>query len=62
MGVIVGISTSYILAVFAHWQFYFYGTPVILGFAVSVLIGILSGFYPAWRASKLDPIETLNSA
>lgn len=62
LGVIVGISTSYILAVFAHWQFYFYGTPVILGFAVSVLIGILSGFYPAWRASKLDPIETLNSA
>ncbi|MCX7120680.1 MAG: ABC transporter permease [Gammaproteobacteria bacterium] len=62
LGVAFGIFTSFILALFSHWQFYFYGTPVILGFAVSVLVGILSGFYPAWRASKLDPIQTLQSA
>ncbi|OGT50224.1 MAG: ABC transporter substrate-binding protein [Gammaproteobacteria bacterium RIFCSPHIGHO2_12_FULL_38_11] len=62
LGVVFGVFTSFVLALFSHWQFYLYGTPVILGFAVSVLVGIMSGFYPAWRASKLDPIETLNSA
>ena len=62
LGIMVGVLVSYILALFSHWQFYFYALPIVLGFLVSVLIGILSGFYPAWRASKLDPIQTLQSA
>lgn len=61
LGVVVGVLTSYLLAIFTHWEFYFYMTPVVLGFAVSVAVGILSGFYPAYRASKLNPIETLQS-
>lgn len=62
LGVVVGVLTSYILAVFAHWQFFLYGTPILLGFTVSVLVGIFAGFYPAWNASKLDPVLTLYSA
>lgn len=61
LGVVIGVLTSYVLALFSRWEFHFYGAPIILGFAVSVLVGILSGFYPAWRASKLNPIETLSS-
>ncbi|MBV9241866.1 MAG: ABC transporter permease [Acidobacteria bacterium] len=32
---------------------------IILGVAVSSVIGILSGSYPAWRASRLDPVEAM---
>ena len=61
LGVVVGVLASYVLSVMTHWEFYLYWLPIILGFVVSVIVGILSGFYPAWRASRLDPIVCLAS-
>ncbi len=37
------------------------GTNVILGFTISILIGIISGFIPAYNASQLDPVEAIRS-
>jgi len=37
------------------------GANIILGFTISVLIGIISGFIPAYSASQLDPVEAIRS-
>lgn len=37
------------------------GSNIILGFTISILIGIISGFIPAYSASQLDPVEAIRS-
>ncbi len=59
LGIIVGILFSFIVAEFAHWTFEIFLLPPLVGFTSSVLIGVFFGFYPAYQASKLDPIQTL---
>lgn len=61
LGVIVGIVIAYIIALFSHWQFTLFLLSPLIGFTVSVAVGIFFGFYPAYQASQLNPIEALRS-
>lgn len=60
-GIIDGILASLIIAKFSHWALKVFLLPPLIGFSVSVLIGVFFGFYPAHKASQLDPIQTLRS-
>ncbi len=61
LGVIIGILVSFIIAEARHWEFAFFLDPPLIGFTVSVFVGIFFGFYPAYKASKLNPIDALRT-
>lgn len=61
MGVVIGILIAYIIALLWHWEFTLFLWPPLAGFSVSVAVGIFFGFYPAYLASKLNPIDALRS-
>jgi putative ABC transport system permease protein len=58
-GIIIGISGSKLISVLAGWITIISPLSVLLAFGFSGLVGIFFGFYPAYKASLLDPIEAL---
>jgi putative ABC transport system permease protein len=60
MGIIIGISGSKLLSVLAGWSTIVSPLSVILAFGFSGLVGIFFGFYPAYKASLLNPIDALH--
>jgi macrolide transport system ATP-binding/permease protein len=59
LGILLGRSTSIIVRWRVHWPTEASLTTIAAAVAVSAFVGILFGFYPAWKASHLDPIEAL---
>jgi putative ABC transport system permease protein len=58
-GIIAGITSSKLISMFAGWTTIVSPFSILLAFGFSGLVGIFFGFYPAYKASLLDPIEAL---
>jgi putative ABC transport system permease protein len=58
-GIFAGISSSELISMFAGWTTIVSPFSILLAFSFSGLVGIFFGFYPAYKASLLDPIEAL---
>jgi putative ABC transport system permease protein len=59
IGVLLGVGVARGFAKFANWPMVVNPDSVVIAFAVSVTIGVFFGFYPARKASRLDPIDAL---
>ena len=59
LGIALGVGIQRAVAFYAHWPVLVSTDSVSLAFLFSALIGVTFGFYPALKASRLDPIEAL---
>jgi putative ABC transport system permease protein len=44
---------------FSDFEIYLSSKNILRGIIWSVVVGVLSGFIPAWQASKMDPVEAI---
>ena len=63
-GVLGGISITWLASVglqkaLGDWNFHVEAWSVVLGLALSVATGVVFGLFPAWRASRLNPVDAL---
>jgi putative ABC transport system permease protein len=59
IGIVLGIGSSNAIGYFAEWPTVLSPNAVVVAFGFAAAIGIFFGFYPARKASRLDPIEAL---
>jgi ABC-type antimicrobial peptide transport system permease subunit len=59
IGILLGCGGSYLVTLLLQWPTETSITAILMSAFVSAGVGIIFGFYPAWKASRLDPIEAL---
>jgi putative ABC transport system permease protein len=59
IGVLIGWGGSWLVRTVLHWRTEPSIPAVVAAVGVSAFVGVAFGFYPAWKASRLDPIDAL---
>ncbi|GAA0557405.1 ABC transporter permease [Chitinophaga japonensis] len=59
IGIALGITASRLITVFLSWPTLVSESSIVLSFLVCTITGVFFGYYPAVKASRLDPIEAL---
>lgn len=59
MGILVGRGASMLVSRVLHWPTAPSLGAVVAAVVVSATVGVVFGFYPAWKGSRLDPIDAL---
>ncbi|MES2329530.1 MAG: ABC transporter permease [Bacteroidota bacterium] len=59
IGVVLGVTAAKLVTVFLSWPTLVSESSIILSFVVCAVTGVFFGYYPAQKASRLDPIEAL---
>jgi putative ABC transport system permease protein len=59
VGIILGIAIGNVTSLLINGAFVIPWLWILLGFTIGMVVGLISGYLPAHKASKLDPIESL---
>jgi putative ABC transport system permease protein len=59
LGALLGIAGAVVIHRFAGWPTAIAPVLLLLALGMAVLVGVGFGFYPAWHASRLEPMEAL---
>ncbi|MBC8164869.1 MAG: FtsX-like permease family protein, partial [Bryobacteraceae bacterium] len=59
LGIALGFLISWLIAQTAEWKTIVTTSSVVIAFGVSVFVGVVFGIYPAWKASRINPIDAL---
>jgi len=59
MGILAGRGSSMLVRSVMNWPTEASMPAIVAAVVVSATVGVVFGFYPAWKASRLDPIEAL---
>jgi putative ABC transport system permease protein len=59
LGICLGVGSAHFISAKTSWPALVSSTSIVIAFVFSAGVGIFFGFYPARKASKLDPIDAL---
>ena len=59
IGVVLGVTSARLVTYFLSWPTLVTEYSILLSFLVCFITGVFFGYYPAQKASRLDPIEAL---
>jgi ABC-type antimicrobial peptide transport system permease subunit len=59
IGIVLGRGCSVLVRTLMNWPTAVSIPAIVASVVVSATVGMVFGFYPAWKASRLDPIEAL---
>ncbi len=61
IGVLTGFGLAYLISTAIGFPMQWSVIAAVLGVGISSLVGVISGIYPAWQASRLNPIDALRA-